>query len=62
MRQKILRTGHSLAVTVPAEFVKILGLKPGDEVLVKSDIAKGSLHYTFSGTGQLNLLKSSPKN
>ncbi len=61
MKQKILKTGNSLAVTIPAKFVRILGLKPGDTVEVKSNIAKGTLHSTFTGTGQLNLLSSGKK-
>jgi hypothetical protein len=56
MQQKVLKTGNSLAVTVPSQFAKMLGLKPGDSVLAKSDLAKGILTFTFSGTGQLTLL------
>jgi antitoxin component of MazEF toxin-antitoxin module len=58
MRQKILKNGNSLAVTIPANFVKILGLRAGSDVLVKSDVAKGTLKCTFAGTGQLPLLSS----
>lgn len=58
MHQKILKTGNSLAVTIPSNFVKILGLKSGMEVIVKSDLAKGTLKCTFAGTGQLPLLSS----
>jgi antitoxin component of MazEF toxin-antitoxin module len=56
MQQKILKTGNSLAVTIPSGFVKILGLKPGDEVKVKSDQAGGRLTIFFHGSGQLTLL------
>jgi hypothetical protein len=58
MNQKILKTGNSLAVTIPSNFVKILGLKSGDNVQIQTDLRKGSLKYTFSGTGQLPLLTS----
>jgi len=58
MRQKILKTGNSLAVTIPANFVKILGLKSGMEVGVKPDLSKGTLKCTFAGTGHLPLLTS----
>ena len=61
MRQKILKTGNSLGVTIPSKFVRILGLKPGDEVEVRSDLAKGIIHCTFTGTGQMNLLSSVKK-
>lgn len=58
MNQKILKTGNSLAVTIPANFAKILGLRSGMDVVVKSDIAKGTLKCTFAATGQLPLLSS----
>jgi antitoxin component of MazEF toxin-antitoxin module len=61
MQQKILKTGNSLAVTIPARFVKILGLRPGQTVEVKLNIAKGTLRYTFTGTGQLTLLSTGKK-
>jgi antitoxin component of MazEF toxin-antitoxin module len=61
MQQKILKTGNSLAVTIPAKFVRISGLKPGQTVEVKSNIAKGTLRYTFAGTGQLTLLSTGKK-
>lgn len=63
MPQKIFKTGHSLAVTVPAVFVQALGLHPGAEVQAKIDPAKLKVTYEFSGTQQLTLLKSdtSPK-
>ncbi len=61
MHQKILKTGNSLAVTIPAKFVRILGLKPGDEVMVKIDHAKGLMRCAFTATGQLTLLDPSQK-
>jgi antitoxin component of MazEF toxin-antitoxin module len=61
MRQKILKTGNSLGLTIPSKFVRILGLKPGDDVEVKSDLAKGILRCTFTGTGQMTLLSSAKK-
>lgn len=57
MDQKILKTGNSLAVTIPADFVKIFGLRPGSAVKIKADPIKGTLTYTFPGSGQMNLLK-----
>jgi antitoxin component of MazEF toxin-antitoxin module len=61
MRQKILKTGNSLAVTIPSKFVRILGLKPGDAVEAKGDLVKGTLHITFTGSGQMTLLTSGKK-
>ncbi|OGD09104.1 hypothetical protein A2397_03510 [Candidatus Amesbacteria bacterium RIFOXYB1_FULL_44_23] len=61
MNQKILKTGNSLAVTIPSKFVRILGLKPGDDVAVKIDLAKGLMRCGFTATGQLTLLDSTKK-
>ena len=57
MKKKILRTGHSLAVTIPSKFAKIVGAKPGDEVLVQSKIEEGKLLITFGGVRQLTFVK-----
>jgi antitoxin component of MazEF toxin-antitoxin module len=56
MQQKVLKTGNSLAVTIPSRFAKIMGVKPGDTVRVKTELQKSSLTLTFSGSGQLSLL------
>jgi len=56
MQQKVLRTGNSLAVTIPSRFAKIMGVKPGDLVRVKAELRKSMLTLTFSGSGQLSLL------
>lgn len=63
MHQKIIKTGHSLAVTIPSVFAKTFGLKPGTTVRVRSDISRGVLTLTFPGSGQLTLLpkSSSPR-
>lgn len=57
MNQKILKTGNSLAVSIPSDFAKIFGLRPGSTVQVKADPIKGTLTYTFPSSGQMNLLK-----
>lgn len=54
-KQKIIRTGNSLAVTIPARFVHMVGIKAGQEVRVKLDPATGQVVYTFSGSKQLPL-------
>ncbi|MCX6725908.1 MAG: AbrB/MazE/SpoVT family DNA-binding domain-containing protein [Candidatus Shapirobacteria bacterium] len=54
-KQKIIKTGHSLAVTVPFEFAKSLGIKAGQEVEVKIEPETGRVIYTFSGNKQLSL-------
>lgn len=58
MKQKIMRSGGSLVVTVPADFVKAVGIKIGDEVEVKAVTEKGKVIYKFSGVAQLPLSKN----
>ncbi len=55
MAQKVIRTGNSLAVTVPAEFAKMVGIKAGDEVKVSVKPDKGIATYSFAGAKQLPL-------
>lgn len=55
--QKIFRTGNSLAVTVPSDFARDLGIKSGDEVKVRVDKSRGKIVLEFSGVRQLPLLK-----
>ena len=50
--QKIIKTGNSLAVTVPSEFVKMLGIKAGQRVKVRVEPAEGIVVYTFSGSSK----------
>ncbi len=54
-KQKIIKTGHSLAVTIPFEFAQSLGIKAGQEVEVKIEPESGRVIYTFSGNKQLSL-------
>jgi len=56
MQHKVIKTGNSLAVTIPSEFSQSIGLKPGDEVSVSVDLSKAVLTYTFSNSSQLPLL------
>ena len=55
MVQKILKTGNSLAVVVPADFGKSLGLKAGESVKVFARPEKAEILYKFSGAQQLPL-------
>ena len=54
-RQKIIKTGNSLAVTIPSRFVQSLGLKSGGEVEVETHPENGKIVCSFSGTKQLSL-------
>lgn len=56
MQQKIIKTGHSLAITIPSEFVKIMGLRPGQNVHTRVDLIHARLTHAFNHAGQLSLL------
>ncbi len=57
-KQKIIKTGNSLAVTIPSRFAHSLGIKPGGEVEVEIKPETGQIVYTFSGAKQLPLSQS----
>lgn len=61
MAQKVIRTGNSLALTIPAEFVRDVGIRAGDPVKVKTEAEKGRIIYHFQGAKQLPLLERFPK-
>jgi len=54
---KIIQTGNSLAVTIPAKFAKKIGIRLGDDVRVREKPESGQLIYTFKNMRQLPLLK-----
>ncbi len=54
---KIVQTGNSLAITIPAKFAKRIGVKQGDDVDVKTHPQKGQLVVTFKSMRQLPLIK-----
>ncbi len=58
MKQKVIRAGNSTAVTVPADFVKKVGVRIGDTVEVKTSLETGKVTYTFAGIRQLALKSS----
>jgi len=53
----VIKTGNSLAVTVPADFVKSVGVRKGDEVEAKVEKSKFKISYQFSGVCQMSLLE-----
>lgn len=55
MSQKVIKTGNSLAVTIPSEFVKLVGIRAGDEVKLEVESEKAKITYVFSGMQQLPL-------
>lgn len=62
MKQKIFITGNSFVVTLPADFVRNLGLKSGDEVKVIKSPEKGKITYIFKKNFQLPLELDRKKN
>lgn len=54
-RKKIIKTGNSLAITIPADFVHALGLKAGQMVSVEVKPEEGRMSCVFSGSKQLSL-------
>ncbi len=58
MNKKVIKAGNSTAVTVPAEFVKKVGVRIGDNVEVETNLEKGHVIYTFSGVRQLAIKQS----
>jgi len=61
MTQKVLKTGNSAAVTVPAEMLKALNLQVGDRAEAKVNFAEGSITYTFPEIRQLRLEETKRK-
>lgn len=62
MKQKIIKAGNSLAVTIPSNFVKTVGVKLADEVAVDLKPETGQLIYTFKGSRQLSLTSLTSNN
>jgi antitoxin component of MazEF toxin-antitoxin module len=55
MKQKIMKVGNSLGVTVPSSFVKSMGIIAGSQVKVRIIPEKGKIVYYFDGICQLPL-------
>lgn len=47
-----------MAVTIPSQFVKDLGIRVGDPVKVSLERDKGKITFIFSGAKQLPLAES----
>lgn len=55
MTQKVIRTGNSLGVTIPAKFAKVMAIKRGDQVKVQKRPDRGTLTFFFQGAHQLGI-------
>jgi len=58
--QKIMKTGNSAVVTIPARFLKGMGSKIGDIVLVRTNLEQGKMTCQFSPARQLPLKYEKP--
>jgi len=57
--RKVIKTGNSLALTIPSKSIKEFNIKEGDMVLIKINKSKASINYIFSGhPRQLSLIGS----
>lgn len=57
MVQKVIKTGHSAAVTIPSDFVRSMGIKIGDSVAIETRPETGKIIYKFKGARQLLLTR-----
>ncbi len=55
MQVKIMKVGNSLGVTIPAKFVKAVGVRVGELAQVKTILETGQVKYSFKGAKQLSL-------
>lgn len=60
MKRKLVKTGSSLAVTLPAEVVETFGLEKGQEVDLSIHPATGAITIRL-GTRQFEEGKASPR-
>ncbi len=60
--RKVIKTGNSLAITIPYQVIKDFDIKEGDPGIVKINRSKNSLTYIFSGhPRQLSLIEKRQK-
>jgi len=55
--RKVIKTGNSLAITIPSKSIKDFNIREGDPVSIKINHSKASITYSFSGhPRQLSLI------
>lgn len=47
--RKVIKTGNSLALTIPSRSIKNFDIKEGDMVQIKVNSTKASITYVFTG-------------
>lgn len=59
--RKIIKTGNSLAITIPSKSIKLFDIKEGDLAQFKVNSSKGSITFVFSGHPRQLSLIDKPK-
>lgn len=60
--RKVIKTGNSLAITIPSKSIKDFNIQEGDPVTLNINKTKVTITYTFSGhPRQLSLITKSKK-
>ncbi len=55
--RKVIKTGNSLAITIPSKSIKDFNIREGDPVSIKINHSKANITYSFSGhPRQLSLI------
>lgn len=62
MKQKIIKIGNSLGVTIPKKFIKNQKLKAGDEIVLEDNAAIGVLSIRTSSSSANTALTPEFKN
>ena len=60
--RKVIKTGNSLAITIPSKTIKDFNIQEGDPVSIAVNRTKVSIKYIFSGHPRQLSLMSPPKN
>jgi antitoxin component of MazEF toxin-antitoxin module len=58
--RKVIKTGNSLAITIPSRSIKDFNIREGDPVSIKVNRTRVSITYLFSGhPRQMSLISKS---
>ncbi len=60
--RKVIKTGNSMAITIPTKVLKSFNIREGDLARLKINYTKGTITYLFSGQPrQLSLIDKSAR-
>lgn len=60
--RKVIKTGNSLAITIPSKAIKDFNIREGDPVSISINRTKVFIKYTFSGHPRQLSLINKPQN